>query len=178
MSITVNSGDMGQMGTLPFSMSISYRIQNFAIADSTGSQTVNGDMRIDLTVNSDHSESMTVTGGSLNSASGTHSVVLKNYTVTMNVSGSGISQTVGGTVETTNARLGGTVSYQITTVTPFIVNSSGSLAGGAIKLTGNGSAMLVTVTGTDTFKLEVDGNGDGGYETTLTSTRSELDSLL
>lgn len=177
MTIKLLSGSISQASTFPFSLSMQVTVADFSIADGTGTETINGDMKIDISASSATSETLSVSGSSL-ATSGGHTAVLKDYTVSMSVSGSVTTQSVSGTVETTNSRIGGTVSYTISTVTAITYTDSGSVTGGAIKVSGAGSTLLVTVTGADSFKLEIDANGDGVYETTQTTTRSELAALL
>jgi hypothetical protein len=177
MTITLHSGNPDAV-TYPYQIDMSFSAQDLTVTYGTDSSTINGDMRIKLTANSATSQEITLSGSMLSSSSAGRSGVMKNYSQTLSVNGSATSQTVSGTVETTNSRLGGTFSYTITTVSPVTFNSTGSLTGGVVKITGNGSSLLMTVTGTDSIKLEVDGNGDGTYETTVTTTRTELESLM
>ncbi len=55
---------------------------------------------------------------------------------------------------------------------------TGDISSGSVLVTGNHSAVLITFTGTNNVELQVDANGDGTYEQTLTSTMSELAALL
>ena len=83
------------------------------------------------------------------------------------------------TVQTNNSRLGASpVSYSISTPTAITVNSAGAITAGAIKVIGSNSSLLLTVTSSDSFSLQVDTNGDGSYESTSTVTRSQLQALI
>lgn len=173
MTITFHT-DLSAASTFPFRMSMSFTIENFTVSDSSGSETINGDMRMDVSASSSTSETITVSGAALTSGNSK----LFNYSVSVSESGGVTTQTVSGTVETTSSHLGGSaVSYQVSTLTPMTYTASG-VTGGVVKVTGNGSALLITVTALNSFKLEVDANGDGTYEATLTTTRTELEALL
>jgi len=105
-------------------------------------------------------------------------LTLKNYT--QRVAQSTVdtaSITVTGTVESDNPHYGGgTVSYDITTPQPVVVNTLNDdmLVSGAMKVTGKDSALLMTDTANNTLQLQVDTNGDGTYDTTQTVSRFAL----
>jgi hypothetical protein len=167
----------------PYRIVMTFTATNFAISQGTETTTSNGDLRIDLLASSPTSSDITLTGSSLASShastSGTRSATLKNYTETVAVRGSTQTSSITATVVSTNSRLGSSaVSYTITTVTPLTSTTSGDVTSGVIKVTGSGSALLLTVTGTNTFKVETDANGDGTYESSTTATKSELEALL
>jgi hypothetical protein len=84
------------------------------------------------------------------------------------------------TVETDSSRLGGTtLSYTITTPTPVTWSeTTGIPTAGVIKVVGaNNAGLLVTINGDGTVTIQLDANGDGVYEKSITSTTTELASL-
>lgn len=163
----------------PKTLSIRMVAQNFSVAGGGESEVFNGDVTLTLTETSATSFTMSMTSNSLSTTLGTHSVTLSNYTVKADETSAGTVITMSATVETTNTRLGATaVSYQVATVTPITVSSAGVVTSGSIKVTGNGSGLLLTVTSADTFTLQVDTNGDGVYDSTSTVTRSQLNAAL
>lgn len=180
MSVTIVSGTYDPAATV-YPKSVTMRIvsSNFSVTSGGQGETFNGDLTMSLTENSATSASVTLSSSSLSSTLGSHSVTLTNYSVQETESSTGSTLAVSGTVQTTNSRLASTaVTYTITTITPLAKSSAGSVTAGAIKVAGSGSALLLSVTSTDTFTLQVDTNGDGIYDSTSTVTRSQLQSQL
>ena len=180
MSITIVSGTYDPAATA-YPKSVTMRIvsNNFSVTSGSQSEMFNGDLTMSLTESSATTASVTLSSASLTSKIGSHSVTLTNYSVQETESSTGSTLVVAGTVQTTNSRLASTaVTYTITTITPLAVSSTGSVTAGAIKVAGSGSALLLTVTSTDIFSLQVDTNGDGTYDSTSTVTRSQLQSQL
>jgi hypothetical protein len=163
----------------PKTLSVRIVTQNFSISSGGETEVFNGDVTMTLTETSATSFTMSITSNSLSTTVGTHSVTLINYTLNAEETSSGTVITMSATVETNNSRLGSApVSYQVTTVTPITVSSTGVVTAGSIKVTGNGSSLLLTVTSADTFTLQVDSNADGTYESTSTVTHSQLQAVL
>ena len=180
MSISIVSGSYDPAATT-YPKSITMRIvsNNFSIKSGTESETFNGDLTMSLTEDSATSATVTLSSSSLTSTIGTHTVTLTDYSVQASESSSGSTLSVKGTVQTNNTRLASTaVTYTITTITPLAVSSTGAMTAGAIKVAGSNSALLLTVTSSDTFSLQVDTNGDGTYDSTSTVTRSQLAAQL
>lgn len=163
----------------PKTLSVRLVTQNFSISSGAETEVFNGDVTMTLTETSATSFTMAITSNSLSTTLGGHSVTLINYSVNADETSSGTVITMSATVETSNSRLGSApVSYQVTTVTPITVSSTGVVTSGSVKVTGNGSGLLLTVASADTFTLQVDSNGDGIYESTSTVTRSQLQAVL
>lgn len=98
--------------------------------------------------------------------------------VTMRIVSSNFSAGVSSNVETNNARLGSTpVRYGLATESPVTVSSSGAVTSGAIRVSGAHSSLLLLVTATDTFSLQVDTNGDGTADSTRAVTLADLQAL-
>lgn len=179
ITITFLAGYDPASTAYPKTLSVRIATQNFSISSSSGGEVFNGDVTMTLTENSATSFTVSITSNSLSTTVGTHSVTLINYTVNAEEINGGKVITMSATVETSNSRLGSTpVSYQVATVTPITVSSTGVITSGSVKVTGNGSSLLLTVTSADTFTLQVDSNGDGTYESTSTVTRSQLQAVL
>ena len=179
ITITFLAGYDPASAAYPKTLSIRIIAQNFTISSGGNTEAFNGDVTMTLTEASATSFTMSMTSNSLSTTLGTHSVTLINYSVNAEETSSGTVITMSATVETSNSRLGsGPVSYQVTTVTPITVSSSGVVTSGSIKVTGSGSSLLLTVTSADTFTLQVDSNGDGTYESTSTVTHSQLQAVL
>ena len=179
MTITFLTGYDAASAVYPKTLSIRIVAQNFSLSSGGETEAFNGDVTITLTETSATSFTMSMTSNSLSTTLGTHSVTLINYSVNAEETSSGTVITMSATIETSNSRLGaGLVSYQVATVTPITVSSSGVVTSGSIKVTGNNSSLLLTVTSADTFTLQVDSNGDGTYESTSTVTHSQLQAVL
>lgn len=184
LAIAVNSGSFnGSAVTYPTRIVMTFTTTNFSVVAGGETTVSNGDLRIDLNMLSATSEDIVLSGTSLSgshtSSSGTRSSTLKNYNVSIQVRGTTLTETIAATVESSNSRLGsGVVSYTISTVTPLEYSEAGDVSSGVLKVTGSNSALLLTVTSTNNFKVETDANGDGTYESSTTSTRTELESLL
>jgi hypothetical protein len=186
LAITINSGRFNPNAiTYPTRLVMTFVTTNFTVVEGSERTTSNGDLRIDINMIDASSEDITLSGSSLSdshtTSAGTRSSTLKNYSESLTVRGTSITSTITATVESTNSRLGsGAVSYTISTVTPLAYAESGDVSAGVLKVTGaNNSALLLTVTATNTFKVEVDANGDGTYESSTTGvTKAELEALL
>lgn len=185
-AITINSGSFNPNAvSYPTRLVMTFVTNNFVFVEGADRMTSNGDLRIDLNMLNASSEDIVLSGSSLSgthsNSSGTRSSTLKNYTESLQVRGATITGSVSATVESSNSRLGsGLVSYSISTVTPLTYSEAGDVSAGVLKVTGaNNSALLLTVTAANTFKIEVDANGDGSYEWSTTGvTRAELEALL
>lgn len=185
-AITINTGSFNPNAvSYPTRLVMTFVTNNFVVVEGADRMTSNGDLRIDIHMLSATSEDIVLSGSSLSdthsTSTGSRSSTLKNYTETLQVRGTTITGSVTATVDSTNSRLGsGPVSYSISTVTPLTYSEAGDVSAGVLKVTGaNNSALLLTVTATNTFKVEVDANGDGTYESSTPGvTKAELEALL
>jgi hypothetical protein len=182
MAFTVVSGSIGS--TLPVNVVLSMVATNFTISIGADAVAVNGDLRMDLKITST-SETMVASGASLSNkvmVGGTlHTETLKNYTQTLTYTGTLVTGSLSATVESSSTRLGASGgSYTITTPTPLVWNeSTGVLSAGVIKVVGaNGSQLVMTVNSSTSVTIQIDQNGDGTFEKTVSSTQTELKSLL
>lgn len=180
ISMTIVSGSAT---TVPFHVVISTTTTNLSVTDNGVTVVVNGSVTLDLSATTT-SETIVATGASLSSretVSGvTHTTTLRNFTQTQTISGSLFTGSLSATVETDSSRLGGTtVSYTITTPTPIVWSeTTGTPTAGVIKVVGaNNAGLLFTINGDGTVTIQLDANGDGVYEKTITSTTTELASL-
>jgi hypothetical protein len=182
-SITVVSGSIGD--TLPFHVVLATTATDFSV--SAGGETVvsNGDMTLDWTATTATAETLVATGSRfsnrLSSSGTTFTSTWTNYTQSLAYDGSTITGSLSGTIETTSAKLGSSgATYQISTPTALVWDSAtGAVTAGSIRVVGASNAqLLITVTATDTFRLQVDANGDGSNEATLTVTAAQLQAAL
>lgn len=184
MTISIMSGSFTNANLFPYSITMAIVARNFGIASGGVTTTTDGDLLMVLSATSGTAQSTTLSGtrlaNSTTTSGGTRSATLKNYRQELTVGSTTVSSNVSGTVETVNSRLGsGTHSYVVSTPTPLVINiATDAYVSGSMKIVGNNSALLVTVTGSNAFSVQVDGNGDGTYESSSTATRAELDALL
>ena len=182
LAFTVVSGSV--TSTLPMNVVFSMVATNFSITSGSTTVAVNGDLRMDLTITST-SETIVASGSSLSNTltegGTTYTDSLKNYTHTVKYTGTTATGSLSATVESSSTALGsGGGSYTITTPTPLVWNdSTGTLSSGVVKVVGaNGSQLVMTVTSSTTVTIQIDENGDGSFEKTVTSTQTELRNLL
>lgn len=177
IAINILSGSYDSESTVyPKNLTMRIVAQGFSVNSGGETEAFSGDVTIGITEDSATSASLTITATALTSnLGGSHSLTLKNYTLSATETSSGTTVTMSATVETTNSSLGsGRFSYTVATVTPLTVSSTGVITGGSIKVTGSGSSLLLSVTSSDSFFLDVDANGDSAYETRTTVTRTQL----
>jgi hypothetical protein len=183
MTITITSGSYNENGPYPRNVGMRIAASNFSMTQGGVTSSSNGDLEISLLQTSSTVTSVTLNSTALSNtittSTGSHTVTLRNYFQKVDANSSGaIVQSVA-TVETNHSRFGGgTVRFEVSTQTPLQVNSSGALVSGSVKASGTSSGLLLSVSSTDTFNLQLDTNGDGAYESSSTVTRSQLRSQL
>jgi len=182
ISLSVNSGSVGD--SYPFHVDMSFTAGNFRTQVGQDSLTVTGDEHLVWTASSPSEQTLQSSGASYSTTTvfdgKTRSSVWRNYQQTITLADAQVASTLSAQVETVNARLGSQpVTYQITTPQALVASGiTGDIISGAVLVTGKQSALLITFTGANSVELKVDANGDGAYESTLTSTMSELAGLL
>jgi hypothetical protein len=185
MTLNVVSGSLPLFSTGSFHIVLAVTTTNLSLA--TGGVTVvsTGDTRLDWTAASATSQTLVASGASMSSrttTSGvTHTTTLRNYTQSVTISGSTYTGTLAATVETDSSHIGaGTVTYTVSTPTPVVWNVATRVASsGVVKVVGaNNAALLVTIAAGGAVTIQIDANGDGTYEKTITSTVAELAGLV
>lgn len=180
MSIAITSGSYDP-SSFVYPKSVTMRIvsRSFSAAVSGGpTEVFDGDLTLALTETSATTGSLTATATSLTSTVGSHRITLSDYRLQAAQTATGSTLSVSTNVETNNARLGSTpVRYSLATETPVTVSSSGAVTGGSIRVSGSNSSMVLLVTATDTFSLQVDTNGDGTADSTRAVTLADLQAL-
>ena len=182
MTMTVMSGSITG---IPFHVVVTTTAANLSVTSSGITAVANGDVTLDWTANSATSQTLIATGTTMSTRetinATAHTNTMRNFTQQVTISGSTLTGTVSGTVETDSSRLGsGTVSYTISTPTAVVWNGTTRAAtAGAIKVVGaNNSQLLLTINGDGSVTIQVDANGDGTYEKVVTSTVGELAGLI
>lgn len=184
-SMTMNFATATSSLTPPFHIVVNNTVSNLSVTSGGTSVVANGDVRLDWNAPSSTSQTLTASGTSMSSREtingATHTTTLRNYSQTLTTSGSTYTGTVAGTVETDSSKLGSSpVSYTISTPTPVVWSATTHTASaGVIKVVGaNNSAMLLTIHADGTVSIQLDANGDGTYEKTISSTVAELAGLI
>ena len=180
LSISITSGSYDP-NSFVYPKSVTMRIvsSSFSAGISGGpTEVFDGDLTLALTETGATTGSLTATAASLTSAVGSHRITLSDYRLQATQTSTGSTLTVSSNVETNNARLGSTpVRYSLATESPVTVSSSGAVTGGSIRVSGTNSSLLLLVTATDTFSLQVDTNGDGAADSTRAVTLADLQAL-
>lgn len=182
MSMTVAGGSLSG---IPFHVVLAITATNLSVTTGGVNVVSNGDTRLDWTANSSTSQTLVASGTSMSSREtvngATHTTTMRNYSQTLVINGSTNSSTLSGTVETDSSRLAtGTVSYTISTPTPVSWDTTTRQpTAGVIKVVGaNNAQLLITINADSSVTIQLDANGDGVYEKTITSTTAELAGLV
>ncbi|HUR91009.1 MAG TPA: hypothetical protein VMZ74_18140 [Ramlibacter sp.] len=190
-STMVTNGQMtmtfvsGTLSTLPFHVVIAVTTTNFSVQMGGITSVTSGDVRLDWTASSATSQTLVATGTTLTSretiAGTPHTTTLRNYTQTVAINGTVIASSLNASVETDSSKIATTpVSYTIATTTPVTFNAATRTAtAGAVHVTGAASSqLLLTINADSTVTIQVDANGDGTYEKTITTNTAELAGLV
>jgi hypothetical protein len=158
---------------------------NFTITSAGLGERLNGTMRVSFDETSSTHALITITSSSLlfdrllnGTARATRTLTNYNYYIDTTIATGSSSQTFSYTVSGSFPGFG-TVSFDAQTTQP-IITLSGAVhpSSGAGKVTGaNGTSVTVTVISTG-VRLDIDTNGDGVTDATLTRTWAELDAVL
>lgn len=185
--------------TYPYDNSIQVTADNITLVSGDASVSLNGDLMADMNQQSSSQSTVTLSGRALTVAvaqgANKRSMTLKDYTQTLTsntpqlqlqsasaaqvavlVLQNTLSNETNATVETQDSSVGsGLLSYQLTTEQPIVTDlSTGAFLSGSIVVQGYKSGLRLSVTGPDTFLLELDANGDGVYESSSNPTRTDL----
>jgi hypothetical protein len=157
---------------------LAIRASNFTMTAGAETRIANGE----LTYATPDSRRTELTGTSLayaiTSAGGGRTYTMRNYRQDTSFDSGYLSIAVEAAVESSNPRLGAAASYRVSTPTAPIVMNVQDFTGGGLRVAAANSSLVVTVTGTNIFRLEVDADGDGTVDATIPATREELRALL
>jgi hypothetical protein len=171
-SATLTSNPTGDPSTCIYGIAMVFAFQSFTAADSGGVATANGQFALSTnrTACSTGSDSITAStfSESLAAAGATRSRTLTGYTATVTLTPTQSTTTLAGTI--TSSALNGN-SLTIATPTPFVrayttdafPNTGVGVATGA-----NGGKVTVTALNNTTVRIDLDANGDGTPEATVT----------
>lgn len=187
---TVMNGSMamsvisGSASAPPFHVVLGMTAAGLSVQSGGSTVVATGDARLDWTATSTSVQSMAVTGTSMSSretlGASVRTTVLQNYAQSVALNGTTVTCSLSASVQTDSTQLGANGgAYTISTPTPVMWNSAtGAVTAGSVKVVaGAGSQLLMTIAADGSVALQLDANGDGAFERTLTSTVMELKAL-
>lgn len=177
LGFSVLAGGVTSNPSSPYSVTVQVDALNLSLDQSGYSQTLAGDTRVVASSDSATYESAVLSGNSLRYSTPTYSYTLKNYQQTLFADSSGGNGTTTATVVTSNPMLGATVTYYVSTPAALVVDTSGNVIAGSLKVVSGSTTLLATVTAVNVFTIQVDTNGDGVYDQTQTATVAELQAM-
>lgn len=183
LALTITGGSFSATAAFPRHVAMTIQASNFSVTAGSDASTASGDVSMDLTETGPDAAAVVLTGTSLSSqvttSAGTRSFTMRSYRQALAIAGGSTSYTVTGDFETSNSRLGtGTVAYHVSTPAALVASSAGDLSAGSLRVDGKASALLLTVTGSNALRLEVDADGNGSFESSSTATLAELQALM
>ena len=180
----------GSASAIPFQITLTGGLNNVRIGtlQSDGAlartHTLTGNEQLEWTAASAASQTWSISGTTLTNKSTAGTIVRMDnwgaYRQTVVIAAGDISYSLHALVNSDNTQLGANGSiYMLRTVTPLVTNATtGLLSAGAVEVDGNSNAKLyVTIGASGVVSLFVDANGDGRYETIVSTTTSELSTL-
>jgi len=183
MTLTVVSGSFDSSSTtFPKNVTLRLVATSFSVTQGGVKSTSNGDLTIGIAEpsasNSNLSLSSASLGNTVEKSGVSHTITLKDYTHSVNVTSTQATVSITATVESNNVRFGsGVFNYQLSTLSPIVISSSGYTSGG-LKVAASHSGLQLSVVPTNNFSLQVDTNGDGGFESTSGVSRAQLEALI
>jgi hypothetical protein len=178
----ISFSDLAQTGTEPnTTTTMSIRFNNLSVTDTGGTIRINGAYSATVVSTSD-TETTTVSGALLSVTEGIQTHELSNFTFTESSDPNLTGPTTVTADYTLNSTLiGGAVT--VNTLVPFVTDFGASYPRtGSLLIIGAQSGMKLTAQGDESFLpsdlqvlLEIDGGGDGVYETTQTMAWADLD---
>lgn len=164
------SGDL--MNSWVGAATLDTRFNGFSIVNGAESATINGDMKIAMSSTSQSSQSLTISGNSLQttaqrSGGAAVNLTLTNYTLTGSINGGSASAAANFTLAG-NANGLGQFAYTVKNVQPFVGATGGMPASGALIVNGAFSSVTVTALNASSVRLDYSAKGDGVITQTAT----------
>lgn len=169
------TGDPQIAGTA-WNATATFTFTNLSITDATGTNAVDGDFTFSGSTADGITTTGTLSGTSLavKQSSGP-TLTLQNYSITGIVNSNTTVVSVYGSGRVTDSSLNGYIDFQISASTPLVASGALDPSSGAMTITGaNNSSIKLTVISSTSVQLQVDENGDGTAETTVTKSWSEI----
>jgi hypothetical protein len=183
ISMTITAGGSSSGAPFPHHIAMTFLANGFSVVAGGDTIITSGDMSLDVTENSADATSVVLSGTALSNqvttSRGTRAFTMRAYRQVLAIAGTTTSYTVTADFDSRNSRLGaGTVSYHVSTPAALVTTNAGDVTAGSLRVDGRSSALLITLTGTNAFQLQLDANGDGSFESGSTATVAELRALL
>lgn len=171
--------------SFPFNMGLSAKLSNFSLAIPNVKWLLNGDQQLTWSAQSNTVQTYNLSGTSLSiqttSGGFVRNTLWKNYSQTIDGNGITTLYALSATVQTDNTNVGTAGgSYTVSTLTPVLYEKiSGLRSAGVVKIAGAANSQIVATVGAGSVvTLQVDANGDGVFESTISTTFAELASFL
>ena len=175
MSVVNIIGDP-QIANTAWTVKANFTLSSLSIADSTGTEAVNGGFTFSANTSNGIDESVTLSGASLSvQQSGEPTISLDNFSLSGSDNKNTAAYTFYGSGRVTDSSLNGYVDFQISASTPLRGIGSLDPDSGTMTITGAGnSSVKVTAIDATTAQLQVDADGDGTFEYTTTKSWTGL----
>jgi hypothetical protein len=174
MTVTAFSGNLE---VPPFTLAVTLTFNNLSARSAAATSTGNGTIAVTLNArsSSDQTSTLTATNFATTATYGgtTYNRKLENYTVSVVLNATTSTTAAAGSLSSSAF---GSKLVTIATPVPFVrVLSQPRPASGQAVVTGeNGSALRVTALSSTQVRIELDADGNGSYETSVTKLWSEL----
>jgi hypothetical protein len=172
LSITFSgvSGDI--LNTSSGAATLDTRFTNFSVTSGSETIGINGDMKIAMSVTSATSNSVTITGNSLQTteqkAGATVATrTLNDYSLTGSTNGATVTSAASFALSG-NAGSLGQFAFTVKNLQPFVTVGSAMPSSGALIVNGASSSVTVTVVNTSSVRLDFSAKGDGTITQTTT----------
>lgn len=180
LGFTVNSLT-GDLNGDVYGASIGITLSSFSVTSGGGNQSASGTMAIDIAATGPNASTLKVSVGSLSLTSSfggtTDTVLMQNYVLNQTLApmgnGSSTSTSVSGVFASSALRAR---SVTLSTGIPFVeLPNDAYPSSGQMSVTGvDGSKVRLTAQNATTVLLDLDANGDGTYETSVSRAWSSL----
>lgn len=162
---------------------ITFTANALSVAGGGTTITLSGAQTLDLnetTTSTTLAVSGTAVTTQIATSSGTHVTTWRNFSQNYTLSGDTMTASVSGTLESSSTKLGANGgSFVVSTPTPLSWSAStGVPTSGVMKVVGASNSQMLMTFAVSGVTIDVDANGDGAYEKTLTTTVSEMEALL
>lgn len=171
----------GAFGSSSYSATVGMVLKNLSASDATSSETGNGQMSLRVTAAGAYNETVTVevpalsTSGTLGGVAVSSTLSGFALTLSQRPAGNGYNESISISGTLGGSTLGGK-SITVSTATPIVRDWNALLPrAGLVMVRGAaGSQVRVTVQANGTVLIELDADGNGAYETSVTRTWAQL----
>ena len=174
VSVTFSNVTGDMLNTSTFGATLDMRFTNLSIASGSEAVSVNGDMKVAINQTNAISNSLSISGQSLQateqrSGSTVATVTLANYTMTGSTSGNTVTSVSSFAVSGNSTALG-QFSYTVKNLQPFVFTGRNVPDSGSLIVNGAASSVTLTVADSNGIRLDYSAKGDGVVTQTNTLT--------